>query len=204
MSYQRYPTPFGPNGRLIGSFHGRPIYIWVPRSLNRVTNHPTINPNEFSQSLVRSRNKFECSHIAEIFTRTAARANPQDKLNQQQMQTLRSPIPDCGDDRRLSKQLVVAWFDIFNSFFFGGGLRDLRDRINVDRGIYVPGGDPATAGDQYLYGQFEGGAPGSRGRLYINHDLLVRPGRRKEEQWVKTLCHEMTHVSMILSEQIFL
>lgn len=206
MSYRPYDPP---PGQLIGFHYGRPVYILPPddgqgfhanpgpngSNGGYVARHPRINPNTFSQDLVRSRNAFECSHIAETFTITAAAANPQEKLNQLQIQTLRSPIPDCHDDPRRAMALIVAWFDIFNSLFFGGRLRDLRDRIRMDRGF-----EARNAGSPYLFGQFEAGShAGSPGRLYINHNLSARPGTRTEEQWVKTLCHEMVHVSMIFS-----
>jgi hypothetical protein len=179
--------------------HGQGNHAGPPRNRGYVPRHPTISINTFSQDLVRTRNSFECSHIAETFTITAAAANPQNKLNQLQIQTLTSPIPDCHDDPRFSKQLVVAWFDIFNSLVFGGGLRDLRDRINMERGF-----DQRDAEDPFLYGQFsDGGHADSPGRLYVNRELVVRRGQRREEQWVKTLCHEMTHVSVVFSEKIF-
>lgn len=88
--------------------------------------------------------RFSYAQITQIFATTAPTVNPNDKLNQQQMQILRAPIPDCNDDPALVYRLVINWFDVFNSLFFGGGLRTLRDHVRVERGIYCERGDPRT------------------------------------------------------------
>jgi hypothetical protein len=47
------------------------------------------------------------------------------------VQILQKNVPDCRDNPAAIMLLLKTWFDIYNSAFFGGSLRPLRDQLRL-------------------------------------------------------------------------
>jgi hypothetical protein len=142
--------PFGRRrGRLLGI---------SPNSLRSTRVHPTLNPKRFSLDLATASpaNNFEETHLAEILE-IIARTDILQYLRPWQVMILKSVIWDCkGADAEI-KRFLLTWFDIFNSAFFGGSLKVLRDQLRLR--------DDADFGDLGAFGF--GLSRGSVGFLFI-------------------------------------
>jgi len=156
--------------------------------------HGTIDPRNFSlglvassQSSLQNRKIFQHRHLAYVLEKVGE-CLYNTRLKPLQIETVDTPIPDCRDDGALHG-LLLTWFDIFDSAFFGGGLRDLRDRIYLEHhgkdGIKL-----SATSRAYAYFDIE-----DLGKIVIDaeHELLF--GARREEKIIASLLHEMLHVS---------
>lgn len=123
--------------------------------------HPTLNPERFSLDLAQASppNSFEEKHLAEVLEIIAGTDILQ-HLKPWQVKILKSFVWECkGKDAEIHR-LLLTWFDIFNSAFFGGSLKLLRDHIIVEEAL------PTTK----LLGSFAFGlGRGSIGRLVVTN-----------------------------------
>jgi len=146
--------------------------------------HDTLNAEHFSLELVAGsrRQRFYANNLSQVLCEIAKLETQTrfSKLRPYQIKTIQSPIPSAQDDDINLKSILLIWFDIFNSAFFGGGVRDLRDRIKIVR-----------RGGVSFMARF--GEIGSNGRLQINMTIKPKIGTTDEEQHLASLLHEMLH-----------
>jgi hypothetical protein len=146
--------------------------------------HNTLDAEKFSYGLVADskRQRFYANNLSRVLCDVAEvdTQNKFKKLRLHQIKTLQSPIPSSQDNEVKLKRILLIWFDIFNSSFFGGGVRDLRDRIEIVRRRKV----------SYM-ARFD--ETGKNGRMRMNMSIEPKIGRTYEEQHLASLLHEMLH-----------
>jgi hypothetical protein len=155
--------------------------------------HSTIDPKNFSLGLtaasLQNRKFFQDRHLVDVLE-TVAKSNINTRLKPFQVQTLDTPIPDCQRDDKALHGLLMTWFDIYDSAFFGGGLRDLRDRIELQR--HGDKGMETSGVNQRAIAYFQ---ESGLGKIVINADYDKAVGATWEEKFLGSLLHEMLHVS---------
>lgn len=166
-------------------------YLQYPswRSTGRAR-HPTIDPQHLSETLASlwdSASFF--GEELENGLRNFAPLPLDNKLKASQLATLRAAIPRIGNDDVAMSAILVQWFDIFNSVYFGGGLTrtGLRSRIHLKRGL---------EDGRMLYGRYwirgDYLEINTKYRTSVIRDL-ERKGISVEEVRIATLLHEMLH-----------
>jgi hypothetical protein len=148
--------------------------------------HNKLDAEKFSYGLVADskRQRFYANNLSRVLGDVAEVDTQKklEKLRPHQIKTLQSPIPSSQDNEVKLQRILLIWFDIFNSVFFGGGVRDLRDRIEIVR--------RKRASYMARFGQ---GERGRNGRMQINMSINPKIGTTDEEQHLASLIHEMLH-----------
>jgi hypothetical protein len=146
--------------------------------------HNTLDADKFSLGLVADskRQRFYADKISRVLCDVAELDTDKKfkKLRYYEIKTLQAPIPSSQDSEFNLKNILLIWFDIFNSVFFGGGVRELRDRIKIVR----------SKGANYM-ALFD--ETGRNGRARINMSIKTKTGTSDEEQHITSLLHEMLH-----------
>jgi hypothetical protein len=146
--------------------------------------HHKINPANVSHDLVAPpRNSFTAIHLSETLQRIA-KSDPFSKLKPYQLDILYSPIPNLHGNEKALIHFLRQWFDIFNSAFYDGALRTMRDRLYLvtdeagsDKGIF------------WLH------TPLDKSQIWIRKNYVPLSFEKitQEESFLGTLVHEMLH-----------
>jgi hypothetical protein len=162
--------------------------------------HSTLDPKNFSLGLsaanLQNRKFFQTRHLVDVL-KIVAKSDITTRLTPFQIETLDTPIPDCQRDDKALHGLLMTWFDICDSAFFGGGLRDLRDRVELQhhgKGPMPVKGTPGAA----AYFQ-----PAGLGKIVINADIDKPAAVTLEEKLIGSLIHEMVHISRISMDKLY-
>jgi hypothetical protein len=172
-------------GFVLGSTFSREDGIDDRFKIYQPKEHPLIDPQKFSLCLASQPQKetFDIYHLADILCKVA-NSNPFANLRPHQIKTLQSPIPDTDGYEGQMLAVFKEWFHIFNSAFFGGGLLDLVDHVELWHG--------GEAGE-LVYGRYSRVSK-EPGCLYINLDEKSGLENNSfEEHRIGTLLHEMVH-----------
>jgi hypothetical protein len=127
LKRQIVPIPSASDIRMINAFTGRAsrggIFGRSPFYNQSNREHPEINPHELSDDLASGSptNRFDQNYLTMVLA--TAVEDPDEMLGNisaYQLTTLKTLVPDCQGDAQHIKQLLLLWFDIFNSTIFFG------------------------------------------------------------------------------------
>lgn len=150
--------------------------------------HHIIDISNFSHSLVSQPypDSFTVAHISEAL-QAFARLDIGSRLHPYQLDILFEPIPKLKENEPALAQLIYTWYDIFDSAFYGGALRFMRNQWGM---IKQPGSK--------LYG-WHNGQRNDKAEIWINIAKGPPPEslQTAEEHFLCTLLHEMLHAFFI-------